>query len=483
MTLKRRTFSAVRWTAAAGVFRALLQIAQVAVLARLLSPADYGLMAMVSVVLGFGGLFADLGVNSAFVQRREVTLGQRSSLFWLNVAVSSGIALLLVALSPLLSTFFGDGRLTPMLMLSASTFVLGALGQQLKMAAEKALHFRPVILTEVSAAIMGFVAAVLMALGGWGVYALVLSGIVSASAGTLLAWLFLADGWRPMWRLRLSDVRSFLGFGTALIVNNVANQINLTLDIFLGGKLLSAAALGLYSVPRNLALQVQFMVNPVITRVGFPLISQVQHDVARVRSIYLQTLNMTASTNAPVYVGMAFFAPEIVALMLGPGWERSGELLRILALWGGIRSTANPVGSLLLGMGRADLSMKWNLALLFLYPPALWFGSHFGPEGMAWTMLGLMMTFFIPGWYFLVRPLCKAGLVEYAIAALRPFVFSGIAIAPAHFLALQIDEPVLRLVLGIGIAAPLYLAVSHLGNREWFRAMLQLAGRRQVAES
>ena len=210
MSLKRKTYTAVRWTTTAALIRALLQIVQVVVLARLLVPEDYGLMAMVGVVLGFAGLFSDMGVNSAFVQRQEVTLEQRSSLFWLNVALSAALSLLLIALSPLISWFFAEERLTPLLMLSSTTFVIGALGLQVRMAAEKELNFRPVVLMEILAASLGFVAALWAAFAGWGVYALVLGSIVTVIVGTAFAWMFLAHGWRPMRRLQMVDVRPYL---------------------------------------------------------------------------------------------------------------------------------------------------------------------------------------------------------------------------------------------------------------------------------
>lgn len=458
----------------AAVLRSLLQLAQVAILARLLSPADYGLMAIIGVMLGFAGLFADLGVNCAFMHKREITAEQRSSLYWTNVAVSGTIVAIVAAASPLLAAFFGDERLMIPMILSASTFVLSALGQQVKLVAEKELNFRPVVLLETFSAVAGFGVAVVTALAGWGVYALVASGIVSAFLNTVLAWVYLARGWRPMLRLRLSDVRPFLGFGGAVVANAVVNQINSTVDLILGGRLLGAAQLGLYSVPRNLAFQIQMTINPIITRVGFPLIAEVQSDVARVRTIYLKTMNMTASTNAPVYLGIAFFAPEIVAILLGSGWERSGDLLRILALWGGIRSTGNPVGSLLLGVGRADLQLKWNLAVALVFPPTIWLGSRAGPEGMAWALFALHSALFIPGWYFLIRPTCNARLVEYVTSALKPFLLAAIAIAPAYWMASYLDGAIERLVLGGLAAAPIYIALSCNDNREWVDAMRQL---------
>ena len=474
MTLKHKTFAAVRWTTVAAVARTALQLAQVAVLARLLAPEDYGLMAMVWVVTGFAAIFSDLGVNSAFIQCQSVTQEQRSSLFWLNVVVSVGLTLVVIVFSPLLARFFADERLIPLLRIAAPTFVIAALGMQVRMAAEKALHFRPVVVVETSASLLGFATAVACAMEGLGVYALVFGTLMTALAQTALLWLLLAQGWRPLCRLQWAEVRPFLGFGGALVANNIVNYVNGTVDLLLGGRLLTAAALGMYSLPRNLVLQLQSVINPIITRVGFPLIAQVQTDVPRVRSIYLQTLNMTASTNAPLYVGIVFFSPEIVAIMFGEKWAATADVLRILALWGFVRSTGNPVGSLLLGMGRADLSLKWNLGLLCFMPPALWLASRFGTIGLAWALFVVQGVLFIPGWFFLVRPLCEASLVEYLRVTVNPFLLACGAICPAYWLSGFIENTVLRLGLAVAVAIPLYFSASWLMNRAWIEAMRSL---------
>jgi O-antigen/teichoic acid export membrane protein len=453
----------------------LAQLAQIAVLARLLSPEDYGLMAMVAVVLGFAKIFTDMGINSAYVQRQNVTREQRSSLFWLNLAISGALTLLLFFCSPMIAEFFGDDRLTPLLMLAASIFVIIALGQQVRMTAEKALDFRNVALTEIAAAIAGFAVAVSAAFAGLGVYALIWGAIVNAASVTALAWLFLARGWRPMLRFQWADVRSFLAFGGALVANNIVNEINRSIDLLLGGRMLAANALGFYSLPRQIVFQVQGLVNPIITRVGFPLIAQVQTDAPKVRAIYLKTLNMTAATNAPLYVGIAFFAPEIVSIMLGDKWSTATDLLRLLAISGFLRATGNPAGSLLLGMGRADLSLKWNLAMLCLVPPVLWLGSYYGTQGLAWSLLGLAVANFIPAWYVLIRPLCRAGLLEYSIAALRPMLIAVMATAPAYLLTQTMTNVYLHMCVAALIATPLYLGFSFILNREWFMAMMQLA--------
>ena len=134
------------------------------------------------------------------------------------------------------------------------------------------------------------------------------------------------------------------------------------------------------------------------------------------------------------------------------------------------------MGSLARGVGRPVLELKWNLALLLIVPPVLWIGSKSGPEGMAWALLLLQIGLFIPAWYYLVRPLCQARLLEYSIAALRPFVLSALAIVPAFWVASQFEGAVYRLLVGITISIPLYYAFSFAGNREWVAAMIELTG-------
>lgn len=478
MTLKLKTYSSLRWTTGGSIFRVLLQLAQLAVLARLLRPEDYGLMAMVTVMTGLTALFADLGLGNAYVQRQQVSEAERSSLFWANIFLSATLALLLLIGGPFFAVMLGDARLSPLLQLASVALIGNSLGQHLRKHAEKHLNFRGVVLTEVLAAIAGFLASLSAALTGWGVYALVVGALVSALAASVLAWGMLADGWRPKAHCRWADLRGFMGFGGTVVLNDLLNEINKGVDILLGGRMLSAAALGLYSVPRQIVFQIQGAVNPIITRVGFPLIARIQHDRAQVRSIYLKTLNMTAATNAPLYIGVAAFSAPLVAIVFGRQWERSVELLSLLALWGYLRTTSNPVGSLLLGMGRADLSLKWNLAQVFVVFPLLWLGAQWGVLGLAWALLAHAVLMFIPGWFFLVRPLCHASLGGYVLAALRPALLAVLAVLPAIWMSRALIGQGLAFVLAVLFYGAAYLALSMAFNREWMSAMRQLIMKR-----
>jgi len=467
VSLAHRTYSAVRWTTTATLVRTGLQLAQIAILARFLAPQDYGLMAMVTVVLSYAGLFSDMGLSIAFVQRQEISSDERSSLYWLNVIVGSVLTICVVVVSPIASSFFNEPRLVPLIMLVSSNFLVISLGQQLRMDAEKALNFRPVAFVEMTAVVAGFATAVCAAWLGCGVYALVFGSMTNAWVGTAMSWVILANGWRPAKRMRWSDVRWFVRFGGGMVVNNIINHVNATVDLLLGGRLLGAAQLGIYSVPRNLILQVQSMVNPIFTRVGFPLIASIQHDKEQVRQIYLTTMNLTASINAPIYVAIAVFGQEMVHLLLGGNWLEAAPLLRILAVWGLIRSFGNPVGSLLFGMGRVKLAAKWNAALMLVIPPVVWLGSSYGVFGMAWAMVILMAVLFIPGWALLVRPTCGAKLGEYFKQIAIPVLCAVLAGSVGWFVGNCFTLAVLRLTIGLLVGAIVYIYSSWVINKDW----------------
>lgn len=480
MNLKNKTFSAVRWTTLAVVGKSGLQFLQVAILARLLLPADFGLMALVIAVIGFVGVFSDMGVSNAIIHHQEISPVQLSSLYWLNLLASIGLSLSLCVVSPWLAQWFAAPALQPLLAVMSLFFILTAVGQQLRVVAEKQLRFAVLAKIELIAALSGFATAVVLAWFEAGVWALVIALLVSATVTAILAWFVLAKGWRPLLCLRWGEIQSFVRFGMYLIGSNLMNALNSNLDVLLGGRLLGVHALGAYSLPRELSLRLAGVINPIITRVGLPVmaLSQLQPDV--LRNIYLQTIGMSTAINFPLYMTMAVFAPDVVAIFFGPKWIEAIPLLRILALWGMFRSVGNPVGSLIYAVGRADLSWKWNSALLFFIAPTVWLGAQAGTEGLSLALLAFMVAAQIPNWYFLVRPLCGAKFGEYFRPIAQALICSGIGVGLAYSVCMPFSQPLLRLVMASLAGALFYLLCSWVVNRPFIDNLYTLLLRRKL---
>lgn len=476
MSLRTSAFAGVRWTTFSSLANSTLQLLQVVILARWLAPADFGLIAVVLAIMSFLQIFADLGVSNAIIHYRDISPMQLSSLYWLNVGASAALALGLAGLSPWIASFYAEPALQPLLVLAALVLLITSIGQQLRVVAQKNLRFAALARVEVAAGLAGFAAAVGVAVLGGGVYALISGALAAAAMGSLLVWLLLAGGWRPQLRLRLGEIRRFLEFGAYMIGNNLANTFNSQIDVLLGGRLFGPQSMGPYSVPKELCLRFAATINPIVTQVGLPVMSKVQGEVALLKSVYLQTMRMTASINFPIYVALGVFAHEVVQVALGSQWQAAVPLLQVFAGWALLRSTGNPVGSLLMAVGRADLSFKWNIAWLFITPPAVWAGSQFGLPGMSLAIAGLAVLAFVPNWYFLVRPSCGARLGEYCAQLAVPLALSLAAGSLAWLSASILSSPVARLAAGAVTGGTCYLLLSYRFNRQWYCAMAELLG-------
>jgi len=474
MSLKQKTFSGVRWTTFSFMIRVLLHFVQVVTLARLLEPADFGLIAIVMAIMAFLQIFSDAGVSSAIIHFRSVTREQFSSLYWLNVAVSLGLALFVALGSHWVATFFEKHELQPLLMLAALTLVISSLGQQIRIVAQKNMRFSELAWVDVAGSLISLVTVVTVAYLGGGGYSVIAGSMMSAVVITFVVWWRLADGWRPQFRMRLGEIGEFVKFGSYMVGNNLINAFNSQVDILLGGRLLGSYVIGLYSVTRDLNQNISDVINSIVTKVAFPVMAKAQDDVERLKRIYLGIIRMTASVNFPIYVAIGLFAPEVVHFVLGEKWEASTPLLRVLAVWALLRSTGNPVGILLMASGRAKLSFQWNAFLVVIFLPVFWVGAEFGALGLAYAALLTQLFLFVPAWLFLVRPLCGAGLVEYLSQLITPLVIaliSGFIGFECASIFVRLD---MRVLAGFISHFIFYILLSYRFNKIWLLTIREM---------
>ncbi len=181
------------------------------------------------------------------------------------------------------------------------------------------------------------------------------------------------------------------------------------------------------------------IINPIITKVTFPIMAKVQNDIGRLKNIFLKTVNYLASINFPVYILIILLAEPIVLFLFGEKWTDSIVILQILSVYRMFSAVGNPIGSLQLARGRADLGFYWNLGIFFFVPPTLYIGSYWGLNGMAYALSGLMISLILPNWYFMVKPLSEAGFVEYFKQIFQPLSFAIIGGIFAYGVSLLCD--------------------------------------------
>lgn len=475
MTMKAKAFAAVRWTTAVTVARVVLQTLQLIVLARLISPQDFGLMAMILSVTAFIQLFADLGVSNSIIHAREISQPVLSTLYWLNVAVGAALSLAVAAASPWVASFYSEPHLAAPLALAGLSFLLLAIGQQVKVLAEKRLAFKPVAIVELTSAIVSTALTVTAAFLGAGVYSLVIGVLALSGGNSLLYILFARDGWRPGLQLKFREASHHLRAGLYLLGTSLLNTATLQADVIIVGRLLGSAALGAYTVPRELCLKVMMATNPIMTRVGTPLMAEAQNDKDLLRRVYLSTIRMTSSVNFPIYGAIATFRHEITAIVFGANWAQSADLLGIMAVWGMFRSLGNPVGSLLYGTGNVRLALAQSLGVTILILPTIYFGSQWGAPGVACALTLFYLAFVFALWFFVVEPITAVRLWPYTEQWATPFLVTALACAIAWITVAPIEATFLRLFAGLSAGGVAYLVLSWLLNRKWCTAIFELA--------
>jgi O-antigen/teichoic acid export membrane protein len=403
MSLKKIAAVGTKWTASASLLSNILKFAQLPIIARILAPQDFGLMAMVMVVTGFASSFSDMGVSCALVCRKDTSRNELSTLYWFNILSSILVFLLVnIATLPLVTYLWHEPRLERLIRWTSLIFLILPLGQQFQFLLQKELKFKIISLIDLTSDICAITVALVTAFLGQGVMALVWSALAAAIIRTILLCVFGFRRWKPTLYFRIGEIRWYLRFGAYQMGERILNFLGWNLDKVLIGSLLGAQQLGLYNIAYQLMSKPFLTFNPIVTRVAFPVFSQVQNDNKRLIYGYLEIIKIISLVMFPVYVMLIALADPIVQVLFGPQWLPAADILRVISILGFIYAICNPIGSLLLAKGRADIGFYMNVVVIMLYGASIFIGYHWGIVGIAWGLV-LSTTLLLFPLDFLVR--------------------------------------------------------------------------------
>jgi PST family polysaccharide transporter len=379
------------WVAWGSGAMAVLKVGVLVVLTRLLSPADFGVVAAALVVIDFSLNFSQLGLGPALVQRSVLEPRHLSTAFFastfLGLLVGAGIWLT----APLIADFFRMADLVPVIRVLALTFPIGGLGIVSDSLLSRALRFRVVANRDLLAYALGYgVAGVGLAALGWGVWALVAAQLTQTTVrtGILLRAAPPALRPRPTWASFLELMEYGGGQSVGRIGVILANQA----DNLVVGRWLGAAALGLYTRAYQLMSVPSALLGDMLDKVLFPTLSRVQHDLSRLESAYLQGTGLLALLTLPTGVVCAVLAPELVAVAFGPRWEALVPAFQVLALGMMFRTSSRMSDSLSRAMGKVYRRAWRQAAYAVLVFFGAWVGHRWGVTGVAFGVLAALFS-------------------------------------------------------------------------------------------
>ena len=359
----------------------VIQTASTMVLARLLTPADYGLIGMVMVVVNFAQMFKDAGLSMATVQKESISHEQISTLFWVNILISAVLGMCVLASSPVVAAFYGRPELSAITALLSISFIISGLSIQHVAILRRNMRFGNLAVVQISAELVRFIVTILLAVYGWRYWALVGGSLARASASTALTFFFCP--WLPGRMRRRTGVRGMLKFGSHLTGFNFINYFSRNADNILIGRLVGADALGLYAKAYQIVYMPLLNIRNPINAVAIPLLSRLQDEPERFKRYYGRIVFLLAFFSMPVMAFCVVFAEQLILLVFGPKWLSMTGIFRVLAFAGFIQPVAGSKGALLVAMGRTRIYLLQGILMAVATVAGFSIGVVWGPVGVA----------------------------------------------------------------------------------------------------
>ena len=433
-----------------------LQTVTTVLMARLLSAEDFGLQGMVVALMVFLGLFKEAGLTNATVQRLEVTQEQTSTLFWINAAVGTALAILTGILAPVMVKFYSEPRLYWIAIASGVSFIFTGLAAQHQALLQRGMQFVTLAKVDVVSFAISSAIGIVGALLGWRYWALVIMAIIGPVVTAVGLWLALP--WIPGLPRRKCGVLSMLHFGWKTTLNNLIVFLAWNSEKILLGRFWGADALGLYGRAYQLVTLPVQQLNGSITNVAFPALSRIQDDAGRLARSFLRGYSLLISLTIPITLVCALFSTQIVRIVLGAKWIDAAPLLMLLSPTAMVFALANPLSWLVMATGRAGRALCMSAATTPVVILGIVLGLSHGPKGVALGYSLAMSSLVIP-----IAAWSKHGTgitwSDLWRATRQPFLAGLLAGAVGVIVRIMLDgslAPILYLLTGFGLVFGVY---------------------------
>lgn len=454
-----------------------------AILARILTKDDFGLLSIAIVAISYLSLVKDLGLGLALIQRRENVNEVANIVFTVNLIIGFTLSALVIPVAPFFADYFHEPRIIPVLRWLGTSFAINALGAVHVILLMKDLDYRRKFIPDMGNTIVKGVASIGLAYAGYGVWALVFGQILGAVTSVILVWIVVA--WRPRLSLDLALIKSLMKFGSSVTVSDFLGVIIDNIDYIIVGRVFGMAELSIYTLAYRLPEMLLIGNLWVMGSVTFPAFSSIQDKPAEMRRGVLAAIRLIQLIAVPIALGLFLAADPIVRVVFGDQWLEAIPVLRVLAIYAWVYSVGYHIGDVYKAIGRPDILLWLTVLTVIVIVPSIWIGSHFGLIGIAWGHLFAV----------LVRRATSLTLatkyVQIKIAdilkELKPAFLAGVVMVPFALLALKLTAnaaPIIQLISVVAAGAISYLAVLwRLERDNLLRLIRMVSGAKQNVQA
>ena len=463
--LKRKTFHSAVWNAVRIATSNLLSFVVFSVLTRILSPREFGIFALASVVIEFARILTSAGLADAVMRTKELDETFADTAFWANLLLGCGVGIVTWVGAPLYASMTLQPEVTPILRWLALLIPISSLSGIHIARKLREFGYKPLVIRIVIGSLLGGFAAVAAAFSGFGVWSLVIQAAITDTVGCILVWQ--TYPWRPRLRFRVGLFADVFSFSASVMLTQVMFTILIRIQDMVIARFVSASAVGVYRVAWRLNGLIVQTTNQPLADISLVTFAQLQDDRTRFRGAYLRMLGLGAFFTFPALFGLGALSDEIIPLLFGPKWASASDIVKILTFMAVPIVLNNFGGQALAALGRSGTIAKVATVQATL---TLVFSLLAAPYGLWWIAVAYVFRAYLTLPYFLAQLQRETGVSGLSMlrAVAPPFVASVLMVG-----MLFIVGPLLRSELGNALA---YVGTSTVLGGAFFTAALWLIG-------
>ena len=473
MNLRRQAARGVFWTAAGNWGYQLATLVVFSILANLLTPKAFGLVALASVFVAAMKLIQEQGMADALVQRQDLEPEHLDTAFWISVGLSVALALVLTLGSSLLAGIVNEPDVAPILAWLSLSLILSGFSSVQRAILTRELRFASLTVRTLSSVVAGGVVGVTAAFAGFGVWALVAQLITLELVGVIALWT--ASDWRPSFRFSRSHFRELFVFGSSVLGFRLLRFADRRVDNLMVGSLIGATALGFYVIAYRLLNLIINVTTSVIGSVAFPVFSRIQGEPEQVRKAYYKAVRQISVVSFPAFIGILVVAPQVTRLVFGSQWDASVPVMQVLAIAGLAQSVLFVNGVVLKSLGRPGWRLVIMAVSVAFLVAAFAVAVQWGIVAVAWALV--VVTYgMAPVWLAATNRLVGLAVRPYLGQVGPPFIASMMMAGLLVGLELVVDGwPLLwQVVMLIGTGIATYSLILWLVARPMAKETLSL---------
>jgi len=478
-SLKKKSISAVLWTVMELFFKQIFKIAVAVFLARLLSPEEFGTLALLSIFIGVANILVEGGFAAALVQKQDVSDTDASTVFWFNCGIGAIMAGFLYLIAPYIAHYYDKPILKDVMVLISLSVFISSLGGVQHALLTKKLEFKTPMKAAVTAAAISGASACYLAVRGLGIWALAWQALINS--GVYIALLWMLSDWRPKWLFSLTSLTSLFKFGGFLMLSGLLNTVYSRLYTLLIGQYYHLHDLGIFDRAKNTQQIPVGMLSLLVYRVAFPLFSAAATDKERLKRGVRLAVHSIMLVNVPVMLGLMVTADKVVLIMFGPQWSEAIPFLEILCLVGVMQPLQVINLNVLKALGYSNLFFRLEILKKVVGTVFILIGINYGVLGLAWGMVvSSVVAFWINAYY--TKYFLNYGVLKQVVDILPIILISIIMVACIGYVSsIYVGSDFERLLVDIFVGIAVYLILSLMFNYKAIVLFINILQKKKVS--